>query len=575
MTVKIGINDFATTHPELARDWDYNKNNLTPQDITFGSNKKFWWLCDLEHSYERKVKDKVKYSSCPYCSGSRVLPGFNDVATTHPEIIFQLWDFDKNKDIYPSSYTKGSKKIVWWKCKKGHSYQLKIHSRTLYGFGCKVCSSNLLVPGVNDLATIKPELLKYWDYEKNSLSPDKVSPCSRKKAWWKCDSGHSFYKGISDKDKVKNNDCRFCSGHAVLKGFNDISTTSPHLLEIWDYEKNKDISPEDVTFGSSKKVWWKCEKGHSYLSRVGNRSVGYGCPICKQCAHFISKQEANLVQWIKDTFPHLKVLTNTRKIISPKELDIYIPELSIAIEFNGIYWHSTAYKKDKNYHLNKLKSCKDKGIQLITIWEDDWLDSKKQTIVKSMLAHKFGMYDKQKIYARNTTIAEINSGKAREFCDNYHIQGASSGSLYLGLKDNKTNELVAVSIWRKLGDKFYLDRYCTSAHIIGGLGKMLESAKIQALNIYNCLHIVTFSDNEISDGGMYEKLGFIKDKELKPDYKYLHNEKRVHKFNFRKSRFKKDPELKYEENLTESQLAELNNLHKIYDCGKTRWVFAL
>lgn len=548
---------------KLNPDVDFEK-------LSSKSPEKIVWECEKGHNWHIRTKSViVGKRGCPYCQNKKILAGFNDLATTHPKIA-QEWDYEKN-DITPQEISAGTNRKMWWICPQGHSYLKGVKYRK-NGQNCIYCFGKKTLQGFNDIATTHPEIAQEWDYEKNGdLNPTTVSKGSERKAWWKCINNHSYSMRIS----IRASDgqgCPYCSGIKTLTGFNDFASVNPELLKYWDYEKNKDISPEEISYGSGKKAWWKCNQGHSYYSNIYDRSAG---KLCRQCVHFISKQEANLVQWIEDTFPHLKVLSNTRKIISPKELDIYIPELSIAIEFNGIYWHSTAYKKDKNYHLNKLKSCKDKGIQLITIWEDDWLDSKKQTIVKSMLTHKFGMSDKRKIYARNTTVAEIDSSEARDFCNNYHIQGASSGSLYLGLKDNKTHELVAVSIWRKLGDKFYLDRYCTSAHIIGGLGKLLKIAKVQARDVYNCLHIVTFSDNEISDGGMYEKLGFIKDKELKPDYKYLHNNKRVHKFNFRKSRFKKDPELKYQENLTESQLAQLNNLHKIYDCGKTRWVFVL
>lgn len=134
--------------------------------------------------------------------------------------------------------------------------------------------------------------------------------------------------------------------------------------------------------------------------------------------------------------------------------------------------------------------------------------------------------------------------------------------------------MVAVSVWSKVKDIVYLDRYCTSVVVLGGMGKLLKVGKEKALEL-EARTIVTFADKEISNGNLYEKLGFIKDKTLKVDYKYLYKEKRVHKSNFRKIRFKEDKNLLYKENLTETELAALNNIPRIWDCGKTRYVMSI
>lgn len=364
-------------------------------------------------------------------------------------------------------------------------------------------------------------------------------------------------------------DCKILENPYFLNdNFSDIEDLLTANGLSWS--DNNPWKMKDVSLGSSKVIEFDCKKGHSFS--VGSCSVDRKFPSCPRCR--ISTGEKSLSSFIEELLPENEIIFNSRRIIAPYELDIYFPELSIAIEYNGLYWHSESQGKDRNYHYNKWKMCKDKGIQLITIWEDDWLDNTKQTIVKSMLTHKLSMSDKRKVYARNTYVAEIDSQQAREFCDVNHIQGFTPGSLYLGLKDKKTNELVALSIWRKNKENFYLDRYCTSVHVIGGLGKLLKLALVQA-RAHNCLHIVTFADREVSDGGIYEKLGFVVDKELKPDCSYIVQHKRVHKFNYRKKRFKNDSDLKFKEGLSESELAKLNNIHKIWDCGKIRYVLNL
>ena len=180
----------------------------------------------------------------------------------------------------------------------------------------------------------------------------------------------------------------------------------------------------------------------------------------------------------------------------------------------------------------------------------------------------------KRIFARNTTVVHIDKIEARKFCDLYHVQGFNPGGVYNGLEDKKTGDLVAVGVWRKNKDKLYLDRYCTNHIVVGGMGKLLKDGISYAKN--NSLkEIITFADLEVSNGNLYDVLGFRKDKILAPDYKYLYRGELKHKFGFRLIRFKKDPELHYEQGLSESQLAELNNIPRVYDYGKIRYVMDL
>lgn len=235
-----------------------------------------------------------------------------------------------------------------------------------------------------------------------------------------------------------------------------------------------------------------------------------------------------------------------------------------------MYWHSESQGKHSLYHYNKWKECKDKGIQLITIWEDEWID--KQDLVKRMVTYKLNEYHNRKVYARNTIFQEINKDLAEKFLNLYHIQDYKRCSIYYGLYYN--GNLVAVSGWNKNKNSLYLDRYATSQPVVGGMGKLLKYGKKYAKE-QGCDRIVTFADHCVSDGGLYEKLGFFHDGEVLPDYKYVVKGKRVHKFNYRKKRFRDDDNLLHEDGLTEKQLADLNGLERIWDCGKTRYVLYL
>ena len=274
-----------------------------------------------------------------------------------------------------------------------------------------------------------------------------------------------------------------------------------------------------------------------------------------------SKAEEELVRFIQSLFPEA---APSNAVIPPYHLDCYVPEKQIAVEFNGIYWHSEKIRSDKNYHFNKWKACKDKGIQLIQIWEDDW--NQNPDLVKSMLQHKLGKTPGERIFARNTQIITPTPQQTERFLATNHIQGAVAGSIRVGLQEGL--QLVAVMVLKKEGDSLNLLRYATSGAVVGGFTKLLRYVEktVHPTSIY------TFSDNTVSDGGLYEKNGFTIASRLPPDYMYVVKNRRRHKFGYRLKRFRNDPELQYVDGYTEKQLAELNGLVRIWDAGKTKWV---
>ena len=274
-----GFNDLATTHPLLAVEWDFEKNgNLTPESVSKGSNKLVYWRCRLGHSWSASVGHRaISKSGCPYCSGNIVLPGFNDLKTVNPELADQ-WDIEKNGSLSPDQVTEHSGRRVWWICIRGHSWRAAVASRS-GGRGCPFCTGRKVIPGENDLATIRPRLVAEWNAEKNgSLTPDKVHSFSSKKVWWKDTLGHEWLATISDRSR--GNGCPYCAGDRVLPGFNDLATTAPQLLQEWDFEKNRDIHPTQLTYKSEKKVWWKCVKNHHWRTSPLLRMDGSGCPFC-------------------------------------------------------------------------------------------------------------------------------------------------------------------------------------------------------------------------------------------------------------------------------------------------------
>ena len=158
---KIYISDV----PQLLKEWDFEKNILSPETISVSSHKIVWWKCLKNHTYEMKVADKTRKCGCPYCSGHKVLLGFNDLLTTH-SLLCNEWDYEANFPHKPTDFSKGSSFYAWWKCSDGHSFQTSIASRTNKKIGCPYCSGRYAIKGVNDLLSINPVLASEWDYEK-------------------------------------------------------------------------------------------------------------------------------------------------------------------------------------------------------------------------------------------------------------------------------------------------------------------------------------------------------------------------------------------------------------------------
>lgn len=218
-------------------------------------------------------------NGCPYCSGQKVLTGYNDLCTTNSDIAFE-WHPTKNGDLLPSMVSAGTAKKVWWicpVCKK--SYQTAIYHRT-NGKGCPYCSSRIIESGVNDLASLNPTLATEWNFEKNGdLLPSMVSFHSGRNVWWKCSLGHEWQATVAN--RVKDRGCPYCAGKKVLLGFNDLTTTNPILALEWHPTKNEDLLPTMVTSGSHKKVWWICKDGHEWKTEIVNRTTANtGCPYC-------------------------------------------------------------------------------------------------------------------------------------------------------------------------------------------------------------------------------------------------------------------------------------------------------
>lgn len=356
-------NCLALKNPDLATEWNYEKNEtLTPFDVTPSDATKVWWLGKCGHEWEATVGSRSRGNGCPFCAHQLVLKGYNDLATTHPSLL-EEWDYEKN-EITPYEVMAGSNKLVWWKCKKGHSYRAKLSFRSKkLKEDCPFCRSawTELLPGFNDLQTLRPDLAEEWDQTKNEpLLPSEVLFKAYKKVWWICKKGHSYSQSVYN--RVNNGaNCPYCSHQKLLPGFNDFATLHPELLSEWDYEKNS-VLPSEIGTGTHQKIWWVCPFGHSYQAYPSNRAglVHSGCPVCDKENHTSFPEQA-LFFYVLKAFPD--AVNGDRSAVG-MELDIYIPSLNVAIEYDGATWHSNnQFEKKKNI------VCKKAQVRLIRIRE--------------------------------------------------------------------------------------------------------------------------------------------------------------------------------------------------------------
>lgn len=283
-----------------------------------------------------------------------------------------------------------------------------------------------------------------------------------------------------------------------------------------------------------------------------------------------SSEENEIVEFLK-SLGIQNIVRNTRKLLqSKKEIDIYLPDYSLAIEYNGVYWHHEDIDHiTRSYHSSKYYQCQKQGIELITIFSNFW--KSKPKIVKNILINRLGL-NKEKIAARKCLIKEIKSKDTRDFLETYHVQGYTPASICLGLYYN--DDLVAVMTFSKsriaIGktkEGYELVRFASKTRVVGGAGKLLS----YFIKNYPNEKIFSYSNNEWSDGKLYKSLGFKLHKEIPPSYWYIKpkEEKLVHRFNFSKQKLVK---LGYNKLLTEKQITAQMGLLKVWDCGKKLWI---
>lgn len=283
--VWVGFNDLESVCPEIALQWHPTKNGeITPRDVTYGSEKEVWWMLPYDEPstgkhFDFEWKSKVyqrtyRNSGCPFLTGKAVWPGFNDLESAKPELASQ-WHPTKNGDLKPSNVMPSSNKKVWWMLSyddpmTGRHFDFEwiatINSRFRDDVGCPFLSGKAVKEGFNDLATLRPDIAAQWHPTRNGrLKPTEVAVNCMKKVWWLMPyddpkTGKHFEfewdAVISSRTRQDREGCPFLCGRAIWPGFNDLATIRPDIAIMWHPTRNGKLKPTDITVESNKKVWW-------------------------------------------------------------------------------------------------------------------------------------------------------------------------------------------------------------------------------------------------------------------------------------------------------------------------------
>ncbi len=271
--------NLAAEHPEVAATWHPTANApLTPDEVSPASSRRVWWRCERGHEWQTIVANRTrKGSGCPVCSVRRVSPTRN-LAAEHPEIA-TTWHPTANAPLTPDEVSPASNRRVWWQCAAGHEWQVAVANRVMYE--CPFCSGRR-VTAATSLAALYPNVAREWHPSRNGTrTPETVKPRSSIPVWWLCGRcGHEWRTPPSSRT-VRGGGCRECAWRFYRRVDDPLSVTHPGIAAQWHPTANEAGSPEGVTYGSARPVWWQCAREHSWETTVNSRTTRKtGCPYC-------------------------------------------------------------------------------------------------------------------------------------------------------------------------------------------------------------------------------------------------------------------------------------------------------
>jgi hypothetical protein len=275
----------------------------------------------------------------------------------------------------------------------------------------------------------------------------------------------------------------------------------------------------------------------------------------------VSREEGEVADFLESL--GVKVIRQERTILKPAELDLYLPDYKVAIEYSGMYWHSDVHNRTHTA-LSKYKMCKDKGIRLITLYNLEW--KQRRNAVKSLLRSSVGLRDR--VYARKTTCSRVPSNDVRAFYEENHISGFRSAEKHYALMCE--GELVAAASFSKTTEGYELIRYASQKMVVGGLQKLIRFAR---LDLKFSL-LTSYCDMRLGTGESYAKAGFVYAGMTEPDYVWYKGDSKFSRYQCQKHKLKSHPAFAkhYADELSETQICESAGFIKVKGVGHSRWV---
>jgi len=520
-----------------------------------GMNKKIKRVCTIHGEYYTQAKAFIyRGDGCQAC-------GHEITAAKKTKTVEEVIEGFRSThgDRYGYSmvvYVKGGDKVEII-CRDHGSFWQSPETHT-QGIGCPVCG--VLKASGTRMFTTEEFIIKAQQCQVD-YNIDYTNFIYR---GWKiehefiCKLHGSFYK--TPENHIKGAGCPACgvmsrkdsrvSGKDILSRFLEAHGDVYNYPEQLEGVKIKD------------KITIVCPIHGGFLKVVGKHANGQGCP---KCSCIGSKGERDLYAYVKDL--GVVVKGNDRKVLMGKELDIYVKSHKLAIEYNGLFWHSEANERGRFHLQEKYIECRDLGISLLHVMESDNL-----IVVKKLIASRLG-YDDETIGARKCLV--IVGTDAKDFYNNNHVQGNVTGCVVYSLYYR--GQMVAAMSFssfnsvrgQKKDDRFWeLRRFATVCKVPGGASRLLKAF----LNdTPQCKEVISYSDNRLFSGGMYGKLGFELVSESGPDYKYTKNGKLLPKSRFKRSNLVKMKGFDFKPEETELENCKRNGWWRVWDCGKKKW----
>lgn len=383
---------------------------------------------------------------------------------------------------------------------------------------------------------------------------------------------------VSKTNLEKYGDTSALGANSILRNKADLNNKHSHINKLKEWLKSNNLELLDeykgVKTSTGDLIYYKFK--HTLSGNIFNDHVACGrLPIYKDPNETwgISNQEKELRSFLNSYISKEDIIFNSRKIVKGFEIDIYIPKFNLAIEYNGLFWHSELKGKTRNYHLNKTEECEKQNIQLIHIFEDEW--SYKKDRVKSKILNLIHLTP-NKIYARKCELKTISNPIKNKFLEENHLQGKDKSKYKYGLYYN--GDLISLITFGKLRkitgnihkkDTYELIRYATKQNynIVGGFSKLLK----HFIKTHTPTKIISYADRRWSQGKLYEVNGFTLTHNTPPNYWYMKYYKiREHRYRYRKSELKNLLPL-YTPSLSEWENMKKNKYDRIWDCGSKKY----